>query len=306
METDNNQIQALAVKVVEAFINDKQPLNEGIVKCATELDLNSNQLQRVVEAANSIAYLKLLGNSSDRTFEFPLGNYKECMAMITLPKIIINTDKPEECHTPSGDGKSINKNDIGMNKEHIHEELGEKQASTKEELHAMLMCAIHDNRSKLEKVAMDKHSVCMGIEDCVKFLRKDPLGLEKLAEVSAEEEYNVLSKFFPEKKAQENLVFEDRELLQARELVSLYKQASELVAEEIKRKDLEKRALSVIGHAIKGTGHAITGAIGLAAAGVAGAAKAAHKIIPGGAISGGLAASAIKPSKPDVWSQLHG
>src|SRR4051812_18287701 len=112
MDMTPEQIRDCAVHVVEEFINKKVPLSQGVASCAELQALNSEQIKRVIEATNSIAYLKLLNGAEDRTFEFPVAEYTEVMGHLALPKnkLIVNTDDPCEPKVPMEE--NINKEDI--------------------------------------------------------------------------------------------------------------------------------------------------------------------------------------------------
>lgn len=81
----SDQLRDVSVAVVEDFINNKTPLSEGLAKQAALNNMNSEQVQRCVEAANTIAHLKLISVAEDRTFEFPLCKYAEVMQRAALP-----------------------------------------------------------------------------------------------------------------------------------------------------------------------------------------------------------------------------
>lgn len=71
--------------VVDGFLVQKIPLNDGITKLAAEQHLNDKQIARVVEAANQTAYLKLHASSKDKTFEFPLASVAEIREKLLTP-----------------------------------------------------------------------------------------------------------------------------------------------------------------------------------------------------------------------------
>lgn len=87
MNVTPEQIRDIAVKVIEDYINKQVPMNCSIAQRATDLELNPEQIKRVIEAANSIGYLKLLSMAQDRTFEFPVASYEEVMKEMTMPEI---------------------------------------------------------------------------------------------------------------------------------------------------------------------------------------------------------------------------
>ena len=83
----SDQLRDISVAVVEDFINNKVPLSHGLAKQASVHELNSEQIQRCVEASNTIAHLKLLGVAEDRTFEFPLCKFAEVMQHAAAPDL---------------------------------------------------------------------------------------------------------------------------------------------------------------------------------------------------------------------------
>jgi len=92
----SDQIRDISVKTVEGFLNNKIPLSEGLAKYASAMELNSDQIQRAIEATNSIAYLKVLSLADDRTVEFPLCKYAEVMTAVTMPIMKTASEKEEK------------------------------------------------------------------------------------------------------------------------------------------------------------------------------------------------------------------
>lgn len=300
MEMTNDQLKEVSVKVVEGFLNDKVPLSDGIAKQASELELNSDQIKRVVEASNTIAYLKLQKEASDKTFEFPVANYEGVMQSMCIPE--------SATEAPVADAL-------------------DKQASLEEEheytpdqnmVQSWLLKSALDNKSKLEKIAVDKEVLYYDMIDAARKLSKQQYALEKLAEVCEEDDFTKLASFFcKEIPTLENRVFRDSELEEARGLLALYKQAKELLKEEEERTELHKKAfIGAIGNlAVKSLG-AVPGAVAGAAAG--GAAKAGSGLWSGARKSGlikskanaaltvgGTALTDI-PAKQNIWDNLHG
>lgn len=86
-EMSSDRLRDISVAVVEDFINNRTPLSEGLAKQAAAHDLNCDQIQRCVEASNTIAHLKLMSVAEDRTFEFPLCKFAEVMEKAATPNI---------------------------------------------------------------------------------------------------------------------------------------------------------------------------------------------------------------------------
>lgn len=325
MDMTPEEIRDCAVHAVEEFINNKVPLSQAVACCAETHALNSEQVKRVIEAANSIAYLKLLGGAEDRTFEFPVAEYTEVMGHLALPKnkLILNTSDPKEPNIPMEE--SINKDDIGM---------FPKAASeySKEENELFLMRAWIRNRADLEKIANRRETVKLEIEDSLLKLQADKFGIEKLAEVAEESMFKILAPFFGlDKKAEEDVVFLDKSLNEARRLIGLCKEAQILIKEEIEKQALDQRALEILkeaGRLGKTVGAFSSNVAGLPAhaAGAAGKAMGAAAVAAPAFAAKGLGsyakhvggwglfnrvvavsgASSYKPKNEDVWKALHG
>lgn len=80
------QIRDYAVKAVEGFINNQVPLSTSISTMAVDMELNPEQIKRLVEATNTICQLKLISMAEDRTFEFPVAKYEEVLKEMTVPE----------------------------------------------------------------------------------------------------------------------------------------------------------------------------------------------------------------------------
>ena len=76
-------LQKIAVEVTSDFYHKGVPLSEGLAKQASDLELNSDQIKRAIEATNTLAYLKSV--ESDRTGEFPLADYGDIMKCASIP-----------------------------------------------------------------------------------------------------------------------------------------------------------------------------------------------------------------------------
>lgn len=299
MDTHQDQIKDLAGKTVEDFINHKVPLNEGIAKYASEMNLNSDQVQRLVEATNASAYLELMKTAGDRTFEFPIADYKGVMVKVAFPqRMIDNVDVKEKDKYPSGDGESINKKEIGIEARQPEDDDIDldKQAYIND-----LTRAYMRNKDHLEKIAIDKQIIGLEIDVAVMALKNDDHCLEKIAEVSEEAEFEILKKFFHEKQALEKLVFRDSELKVARTLVGLLKNAKEIVSKEKQLQNYEDRSLMVLRKSagIKPVGTEAKKDWGIGAKGL----KAGYKAIKVPGLN--LLGAATYTPKQDVWKELH-
>jgi hypothetical protein len=311
MDTSPDQIRDIAVKVVEDFINSKIPLSQGIAAVSKDLGLNSEQIKRVVEASNSIAYLKLLEGSEDRTFEFPVAKYEDVIGSIALPDPM---SKVASYHVPVLTKESFEMPELTKSSFEL---------SSHEKYQALLTEMIQ-NKAQLEKLAYDLQEVGMLIEKSAMLLRKEPECLEKLASVADEACYSRMSRlmFGQVKEASDNAAFMNSELAEARNLVDLVKQAEAMINEKLYREELHTKMAGIVGSIGRGVGNVIGGVlntaasgVGRAAGGIVGtAAGAAGKIIGSKAVRKGAAAAALPilggigitaHSGPNVWDALH-
>ena len=79
-------LQDIAVKCVSGFFNDNVPLSSGLCKEASDRGLNSDQLKRAIEATNTLAHLKAMQMSADKTGEFEVADYGTILKMASLPE----------------------------------------------------------------------------------------------------------------------------------------------------------------------------------------------------------------------------
>jgi hypothetical protein len=79
------ELQEIAVKCTSDFFNNNIPLNQSLAKEASDRGLNCDQLQRAIEATNTLTYLKSVDSTKDRTSEFPVANYQEIVKLAFVP-----------------------------------------------------------------------------------------------------------------------------------------------------------------------------------------------------------------------------
>ena len=93
MATDLTQelLQDIAVKVVSQFMTKQSSLSGAIADEAKAHELNPEQIKRVIEASNTIAYLRQLEDAHDRSFEFPVAEYRDVMGKMVLPDTVTKT-----------------------------------------------------------------------------------------------------------------------------------------------------------------------------------------------------------------------
>jgi hypothetical protein len=247
----SDQIRDISVKAVEGFLNNKIPLSEGLSKQASAMQLNSDQIQRAVEATNSIAYLKVLELSSDRTVEFPLCKYAEVMAKVALPEEIPGMAKAA-FQVPA-----LLKS-ASVKEEYIPSEL------TNAELRMAFIKQAALNDAELQRMKDRSVTIVPELMKVASNIRDDKRGLEKLATIVAGDTFSSLSQFVYGKVQMyaDTGMFKEAELKTVKNLTELIKEAQELQA-SIK----EKQALADRSNLVK---EAFLGAIGSGIGRVAG------------------------------------
>lgn len=150
---DADGYKRLAATSVAAF-NSGTPLNDSLTKIATDQELNSDQIQRLVETTNQMAYLTKLAGEDDRTFEFKVANYDDIMdnflpteADAGMNKEASASVNPMELVT--GSFQSIEK--VAQDKEASMEKLGKN-----DKLKALRKVASHE-RVRLENLKAREH-----------------------------------------------------------------------------------------------------------------------------------------------------
>jgi len=250
------QLQTISVKTVEEFLNDHVPLSEGLAKQAAAYELNSEQIQRAVEATNSICYLKLVKVAEDRTIEFPLCKTAEVMAHITLPNIEKVASAVPKFHT---EVRLVNGEvTTSMRRIDIEGDLAEsrarmtKQASAEldqtnitiqspTEMFYLLTKMAAENKHLLSRATDDLIVTKDSLEKAASVLARDPKASIKL-EMLGVSETGIEKVAGVESQVQGSFIFKEADLKVAKQVVELTKKANVLQAEVEKRTELHKQA----------------------------------------------------------------
>lgn len=229
----------MAAGIVSEFLNNKTPLAKSISEVASLSRLNTDQVKRVVELTNQLTYLKLLETSSSRTFEFPLADFEEVMALIMTPE---SGDMSKQASLSSTSKKSpleIVSTINAPSLEKVASEEGSagflKRASKQEKL-ALLNKEYYRSKGELEKLAGEESRIIDAMYSAGRAVKDDPEILEKVACVT-EGNSSMLVKvsnfLFDEVRATtgEELFYE-ADIEEATKLVDLLKEASEIVEEK--------------------------------------------------------------------------
>lgn len=79
MHLTTDGLKKMAALSVAALKNEGTTLNDSITKVAMDNEMNSDQVKRMVETTNQLAYLSELDGQDDRTFEFDVANYDDIL-----------------------------------------------------------------------------------------------------------------------------------------------------------------------------------------------------------------------------------
>lgn len=235
MDLTPDKLQAMAVSVVTRYMTKQASMSESVAQEAKAGDLNPEQIKRLIEASNSIAYLRQLQDSADKTFEFPVAEYKD-----VLTSLVTSGQPPAPV---SGEAK-VTERQAPIQPDQVVDPF---EPSEQEKV-AMVAREVVRVRGQLTKMAYDKSETCMNILTLAPVLRKDPLAFEKIAYVVEESDFDkMLALVGIEKKASaNNVLFRDSDLESTKNLYNLLKSAEQLVEKEAHFKDLEKRANSIL------------------------------------------------------------
>lgn len=300
LELTPDRLQEIAVKCVTQFMQKSASLNEAIAKEAMDLELNPEQTKRVIEASNTIAYLRQLEKSADRTFEFDVADYSKVMATMCLPddmskqagheadeKVTEGLNKVEkeiqdvkkeqardekEDAEMMGDRKESEKDDEDKddkkksksdkesdkdkgpvsksdesNQDKDSDEKDEDSEEKIQEKKAMLMKGYFHVKGELEKMAYDEATLVMELVSAAEHVSRDVQALEKIAFVAEGQVFEKLVKLCGiEKRAQEDLIFTDKDLAGVRNLLEKFSSATIFQIERAHKEDFVKRAEQVL------------------------------------------------------------
>lgn len=82
---NSEQLATMAAKAVSTFLTKGASLTDAVVSVSQSNGLNLEQTKRLTEAANQVAYLKVLETAKDRSFNFPVAEYGDVVNRISRP-----------------------------------------------------------------------------------------------------------------------------------------------------------------------------------------------------------------------------
>lgn len=159
MQLTTDGLKKMAAQSVASLRSEGTTLNESITKLAMDNSMNSDQVQRMVETTNQLAYLSELDGTNDRTFEFDVANYDDILdGMVSAPGMDKQASESEGMSPMdiiNGIFSPIEK--VAQEKEATFEKWGrnqkiqalKKMAGQERMALEELECAEHDNLVKL-------------------------------------------------------------------------------------------------------------------------------------------------------------
>lgn len=246
MQFDQDTIKDLSVYAVQQFVSNKVPLDVSIAEKAKSLKLNEDQVKRVVESTNVIAFLKLRDGAEDKTFEFQVASFPGVMNALLgnfQDKAYVDVLGPE-CAT------------LDKTAFVVTAEVPEGQR-----LQTLYKAAAH-LRADLEKIAQEHYNCVSDLERAIPVLVKQANWQERL-EVAAEGDFDrIMTAFgnsgFEKVASLQDMVFVGRELEVATSVVGLIKQAAALQAKRSELESMEKKAGAILGKLL-GMGKSVVG-----------------------------------------------
>ena len=238
MNLTPDALQSLSVKVVTMFMNKQASLSDAVAEVSLNQSLNPEQIKRLIEASNSIAYLRQLQSTSDRTFEFPVAEYNQVLSKMALPESLDTSPTT----SPQVVEKQAEAQDFNFD-------------FSEQEKVAMLAREVIGVKGGLEKMAFDKEELTYSLLQASGRLSKDPLALEKLTHVADEDSFKPLSSLLGKTGFEKSAsvkepafghIFKSSELKEAEALCGLYKQAVALLAKEKEMSDFYAKGLEIL------------------------------------------------------------
>ncbi len=268
MQFDQDTIKDLGVYAVQQFVSHGTPLNDSIAEKARGLRLTEEQVKRVVEATNVIAFLKLRSEAQDKTFEFDVADFDGVMEKIMTPSVNTSVVASRPVMEKAA---SVAAFDIPLEvpQENLHQYLGKQ---------------LYQIRAELEKVAYDYHYASFDLESKVNTLVKQANWQERLQAVTEPQQFESLCTVLCagsglEKSASlKDLVFVGKELEIAKGLVEHIKQASALSVRKAELEGMEKKALAALASLV---GKSVSGLASASGKLAGGAARGAGTLLTG-------------------------
>lgn len=176
MELNNENLKVMSARCVVA-LKGGTPLSTSISDVAIEYGLTKDQICRLIESSNQLAYLSELESSPDRTFEFEVATYEDVLANI-MPSTGI--DKcASKTHTDPLD--LVSGSFASMEKVASAEKTIIQSMSREEVLRTLTKVASHE-RNRLDELKSTEYDSLVKIAQYREKIQRDPEALLKMAQ----------------------------------------------------------------------------------------------------------------------------
>jgi hypothetical protein len=261
MNFGSEYITRSAVETVSAFLSaNPVPLSTTIANIAERDGLNSDQINRLIEAVNQVAYLKMQGTAEDKTFEFPLANKDEVMSILT------KVPEQGQLSMDKQASQKMSKNPLSAFSKHTSSPTDNSMEKTASEADTKLddrqalsvaFSAMQRAENELTKLAGEEMDLISSLSNQLAICRRDPECLEKIAYLtdSDDETMSRASTILHGhiKKASEYGYFYESDLTDAKKLLGLIKHAYELRTKKASLSDNVNKIKSNLNSAVIAT-----------------------------------------------------
>ena len=176
MDITPDALKIMAAKNVASYKSMGTSLNDSISKSALEDGLNSDQVKRLVETTNQMAYLSELDGTEDRTFEFDVANYDDVMN-----SIISDPSLEKSASTKLSPMDLVTSPFAGMEKVASEEKVATLEKwGRNDKLKALQKIASH-NRRHLDELKSSEHDNLVKLAQHRAIICRDPEALQKMA-----------------------------------------------------------------------------------------------------------------------------
>lgn len=174
-------LKKMAATNVAALKNNGVSLNDSITKVALDNELNSDQVKRMVETTNQMAYLSELEGSDDRTFEFDVANYDSILDGM-MPST--GMDKAAS-HNPSASPMDLVTGcfEAPLEKAAAYKEATLEKLGKGDKLKALKKVASAE-RNRLDEMLSSEHDNLVKLAQHRAIVSRDPEALLKMAKFS--------------------------------------------------------------------------------------------------------------------------
>lgn len=226
-----DSLKNMAVTLVAGYKTNGTSLNDSITKVAMDNEMNSEQVKRLVETTNQMAYLSELEGQDDRTFEFEVADYNNI-----LDNLVKDADmtKVASASNPSPMDLISSKFRAPIEKAAADKEASLEKWGKGQKLQALNKVA-SQQRAILDELMSHEHDDLVKLAQLKATIKRDPEALIKMAKF--DNNLAMVKLVFGHDKSAEfdpRVMYREAELGTVKELsdkLSMLKEASEKIAD---------------------------------------------------------------------------